>query len=57
MKADAFQGNSSTVPEAMESLATNILSCGVSTEGKASSDSDDELPLFEAIDQEDFSAR
>ena len=42
-----YWGSSSTVQEAMESLATNILSSGPSTEDKASSDSDDKLPLFE----------
>ena len=47
----AYWGSCSTVWEATESISTNISSCGPSSLDQASSDSDDELPLFVGIHQ------
>ena len=48
-----YRGSFSIVREATQSLTTNVLSCGPKTGSKASSDSDDQLPFFEGIEQED----
>ena len=52
----AYRDSSSSVQEATQFLATNFFSNGPSTDDKVSSVSDDELPLFEGTNQEDFSS-
>ena len=51
----AYWGSSSTLWKATECMSTNISSSGPSSLDQVSSDSNDELPPFVGIDQEDFS--
>ena len=51
----AYWSSSCTLWKATESMSTNFSYCCPSSLDQASSDSNDELPLFVGISQEDFS--